>query len=257
MSSTAATRVPIASIANRARPPRTSAKYARSPATSRVGVYRKSSRSNGGEGGSPTCGHGLEHGPEDSLEAVRIEGCDDGPSGSDRAAAFGPGRAARDRHAGGATARRAVRVRARRTRPRRPRVLGGRPQAQALRAAPAAPEPRRATPPRSSWSTATTRTGARCGGSELRGPGAWSRMPRKEAPPRSRHSRAKYPQDASDPPPGPIVAIEIETISSWQVATRQVARGPNLRTDRELGLRKDPDAIVTLVATSPRRSRTP
>ena len=27
---------------------------------------------------------------------------------------------------------------------------------------------------------------------------------------------AKYPQDASEPPPGPVVAIEIRTISGWQ-----------------------------------------
>ena len=27
---------------------------------------------------------------------------------------------------------------------------------------------------------------------------------------------AKYPQDASDPPPGPVVAIEIQTISGWE-----------------------------------------
>jgi PPOX class probable F420-dependent enzyme len=27
---------------------------------------------------------------------------------------------------------------------------------------------------------------------------------------------AKYPQDASEPPPGPVVAIEIETISGWE-----------------------------------------
>jgi PPOX class probable F420-dependent enzyme len=27
---------------------------------------------------------------------------------------------------------------------------------------------------------------------------------------------AKYPQDAGDPPPGPVVAIEIETISGWE-----------------------------------------
>jgi PPOX class probable F420-dependent enzyme len=27
---------------------------------------------------------------------------------------------------------------------------------------------------------------------------------------------AKYPQDASDRPPGPVVAIEIETISGWE-----------------------------------------
>lgn len=27
---------------------------------------------------------------------------------------------------------------------------------------------------------------------------------------------AKYPQDASEPPPGPVVAIEIQTISGWE-----------------------------------------
>ena len=27
---------------------------------------------------------------------------------------------------------------------------------------------------------------------------------------------AKYPQDASEPPPGPVVAIEIRTISGWE-----------------------------------------
>ncbi len=40
---TAATRVPIESIANTTRPPRTSLKNARSSATSRLGTYRKSS----------------------------------------------------------------------------------------------------------------------------------------------------------------------------------------------------------------------
>ena len=27
---------------------------------------------------------------------------------------------------------------------------------------------------------------------------------------------AKYPQDANEPPPGPVVAIEIQTISGWE-----------------------------------------
>src|SRR5215207_4045722 len=40
---TAATLVPIASTANTTRPPRTSVRYTRSVATSRLGVYRKSS----------------------------------------------------------------------------------------------------------------------------------------------------------------------------------------------------------------------
>src|SRR6476660_3150084 len=46
-SSTAATRVPIPSIAKRTRAPRTSSKTARSVATSWLGVYRKSSDRNG------------------------------------------------------------------------------------------------------------------------------------------------------------------------------------------------------------------
>src|SRR6476659_9531069 len=46
-SSTAATRVPIPSIAKRTRAPRTSSKTARSAATSWLGVYRKSSDWNG------------------------------------------------------------------------------------------------------------------------------------------------------------------------------------------------------------------
>ena len=44
---TAATRVPIASTANTTRPPKTSLKYPRSPATSVLGVYTKSSCWNG------------------------------------------------------------------------------------------------------------------------------------------------------------------------------------------------------------------
>src|SRR5215208_5226370 len=44
---TAATRVPIASTANTTRPPKTSLKYPRSPATSLLGVYTKSSCWNG------------------------------------------------------------------------------------------------------------------------------------------------------------------------------------------------------------------
>src|SRR6266550_2365418 len=47
-SSTAATRVPIPSIANRTRAPRTSSRTARSAATSWLGVYRKSSERKGG-----------------------------------------------------------------------------------------------------------------------------------------------------------------------------------------------------------------
>jgi hypothetical protein len=46
---TAATRVPIASTANTTRPPKTSLKYPRSPATSVLGVYTKSSCWNGAD----------------------------------------------------------------------------------------------------------------------------------------------------------------------------------------------------------------
>src|SRR5919204_6481466 len=70
---TAATLVPMASIANTGRPPSTSTKYFRSRGTSAEGVYRKSSRSNGGAD-SATAGRGPGHVTQDSLGARSAEG---------------------------------------------------------------------------------------------------------------------------------------------------------------------------------------
>jgi PPOX class probable F420-dependent enzyme len=38
---------------------------------------------------------------------------------------------------------------------------------------------------------------------------------------------AKYPQFGSDPPPGPVVAIDIRTISGWEAETQRGAGEPS------------------------------